>query len=260
MTSAAGNFDDGQNDDGALVTVGGVGDSTANPSDPFDSTTTNDDELYTLSPFLANGDTQITLETANPSDDDSIFVAVIYVSGNAGVASLFTDLGTVGGAFAPAHSTENDLTLTTSDEDWYRVKAGTTGDLVATIDFQPDGSGLVLAYRDSDADGLPDDLTGDGVPDPVGTATATANRVRISNIPGVVPGDLFLVRVFAPTGQVQYNIDLKMNNAPTATGDNYSTNEDTTLTVAAPGVLVNDSDPDGQSLTAEQVSGRPMIR
>ena len=41
------------------------------------------------------------------------------------------------------------------------------------------------------------------------------------------------------------------NRAPTALGDGYSTNEDTALTVAAPGVLGNDSDPDsGDTLTA----------
>jgi VCBS repeat-containing protein len=40
------------------------------------------------------------------------------------------------------------------------------------------------------------------------------------------------------------------NDAPTATDDAYSTAEDTTLTVAAPGVLGNDSDPDGDPLSA----------
>jgi VCBS repeat-containing protein len=40
------------------------------------------------------------------------------------------------------------------------------------------------------------------------------------------------------------------NDGPTATGDTYSTGEDTALTVAAPGVLGNDSDPDGDTLSA----------
>jgi VCBS repeat-containing protein len=46
-----------------------------------------------------------------------------------------------------------------------------------------------------------------------------------------------------------------VNDAPVATNDGYSTNEDTTLTVAAPGVLGNDSDPDGNALTAALVAG-----
>jgi hypothetical protein len=38
--------------------------------------------------------------------------------------------------------------------------------------------------------------------------------------------------------------------APTATGDSYSLAENTSLTVAAPGVLGNDSDPGGKALSA----------
>jgi len=41
-----------------------------------------------------------------------------------------------------------------------------------------------------------------------------------------------------------------VNHAPTAAADGYSTGEDTTLTVAAPEVLANDNDPDGDSLHA----------
>jgi VCBS repeat-containing protein len=44
------------------------------------------------------------------------------------------------------------------------------------------------------------------------------------------------------------------NRAPAATDDAYTTAEDTPLSVAAPGVLGNDSDPDGDGLTAVLVS------
>ncbi|MBI4138043.1 MAG: tandem-95 repeat protein, partial [Candidatus Wildermuthbacteria bacterium] len=40
-----------------------------------------------------------------------------------------------------------------------------------------------------------------------------------------------------------------VNDAPMAAGDSYSTNEDTALTVAAPGVLGNDTDADGNLLS-----------
>jgi VCBS repeat-containing protein len=40
------------------------------------------------------------------------------------------------------------------------------------------------------------------------------------------------------------------NDAPVAVNDSYSTNEDTTLNVAAPGVLTNDTDVEGDTLTA----------
>ena len=45
-----------------------------------------------------------------------------------------------------------------------------------------------------------------------------------------------------------------VNDAPTATDDSFSTDEDSPLTVAAPGVLGNDTDPDGDTLSATLVS------
>jgi hypothetical protein len=66
--------------DGELITVGGIGDSTANPPDP-NATDANcpggpprcDDELYNLRPFVHNGDTSIKVNTVNPSNNDNIF-------------------------------------------------------------------------------------------------------------------------------------------------------------------------------------------
>jgi VCBS repeat-containing protein len=45
-----------------------------------------------------------------------------------------------------------------------------------------------------------------------------------------------------------------VNDLPVAAGNSYTTNEDTLLTVAAPGVLGNDSDIDGDPLTASLVA------
>ncbi|MCC7573876.1 MAG: hypothetical protein KO464_10955, partial [Candidatus Methanofastidiosum sp.] len=46
----------------------------------------------------------------------------------------------------------------------------------------------------------------------------------------------------------------KCNDAPTANNDSYSTDEDTPLTITAPGVLGNDTDPESNPLTAIKVS------
>src|SRR5206468_3150538 len=46
-----------------------------------------------------------------------------------------------------------------------------------------------------------------------------------------------------------------VNDAPVAVGDSFSGNEDTAMAVLAPGVLGNDTDPDGNALTAILVSG-----
>jgi VCBS repeat-containing protein len=48
---------------------------------------------------------------------------------------------------------------------------------------------------------------------------------------------------------------VQVNHPPVATNDSYSTNEDTPFSVAAPGVLANDADPDGDPLAAVLVSG-----
>lgn len=45
------------------------------------------------------------------------------------------------------------------------------------------------------------------------------------------------------------------NTLPVAVADSYSTPQDTTLVIAAPGVLANDSDGDGDALTAALVTG-----
>ncbi|MGB0385430.1 MAG: tandem-95 repeat protein, partial [Ardenticatenaceae bacterium] len=51
------------------------------------------------------------------------------------------------------------------------------------------------------------------------------------------------------TAQVTINVS-SFNDAPVAADDTYTTDEDTPLTVAAPGVLSNDSDPENSSLSA----------
>ncbi|NEU06702.1 hypothetical protein GZH53_00095, partial [Flavihumibacter sp. R14] len=45
-----------------------------------------------------------------------------------------------------------------------------------------------------------------------------------------------------------------VNDAPVALNDAYTTTEETPITIAAPGILVNDSDIDGDPLTAIKVT------
>ncbi len=84
LTQSAGGQDDGQAANGALITVGGIGDSIANPL-PFQTVANfnTDDELYSLIPFVTNGATSITVFTRNPSVDDNIFFSALVVSGGA---------------------------------------------------------------------------------------------------------------------------------------------------------------------------------
>ena len=83
LTSCAGHNDDGDVvANGALITVGGVGDDTNNPPDP-NGPGGEDDELYNIADFLDAGITSINMTTVNPSDDDNIFLAIFAINAKA---------------------------------------------------------------------------------------------------------------------------------------------------------------------------------
>ncbi len=92
LTSCAGGDDDAGTF-GSLITVGGVGDSTDNPADPFQTPAdgnpvrVTDDEFYDLEPFLSQGDTSLTVTTSQPSNDDILFLSIIQVDALASVTT-----------------------------------------------------------------------------------------------------------------------------------------------------------------------------
>ncbi|TBX70019.1 HYR domain-containing protein [Flavobacterium silvisoli] len=85
LSSSAGGEDDGASENGALLTVGGIGNSNANPSNPNAGPTNQftDDELYSILPFITNTTTSLNINTVNPSGDDNIFLAYFALSGAA---------------------------------------------------------------------------------------------------------------------------------------------------------------------------------
>src|SRR5690606_29615968 len=52
-----------------------------------------------------------------------------------------------------------------------------------------------------------------------------------------------------------WSLIIETTYAPAAVDEAYTTAQDTPLTITAPGVLANDSDPDGDALTAALASG-----
>src|SRR5262249_24131689 len=82
LVTSAGGEDDGAPHNGALLTVGGEGDSPDNPSDPLATPTDprSDDELYNLLPLVKDGDSQIRVTTSNPSLDDNVLLATFTTS------------------------------------------------------------------------------------------------------------------------------------------------------------------------------------
>jgi hypothetical protein len=89
LSLTAGGFDDGKLAFGALITVGGVGDSrdvpnlaaTLPPTNQEEFDASNDDELYGLDTFLRPGDTSLTISSRNATLDDNIFQAVLFFEG-----------------------------------------------------------------------------------------------------------------------------------------------------------------------------------
>ena len=84
LTENAGNFDDADQtfaSNGHLFTMGGFDDAFS----PDNPTYAQDTERYDLSGFVNAGDTSISVDTFNASQDDNIFLATFYVSGLAGV-------------------------------------------------------------------------------------------------------------------------------------------------------------------------------
>ena len=115
-----------------------------------------------------------------------------------------------------------------------------------------------LLANDTDADG--DTLSAIKVTNPThGTVTVNANG-SISYVPtaAYVGPDSFTYK--ANDGTVDSNtvtVSLTVtptNAAPVAVADSYSTPKNTTLVVAAPGVLGNDTDADGDTLSAIKVT------
>jgi len=111
LTTSAGGQDDGSGFNGALITVGGIGDSNANPSDPYalPINTRSDDELYSLLPFIDNQTTSLTAFTQNPSNDDNIFLAYFVISGSASVATVCPEAVTVDNEYGTCGATVNYL-------------------------------------------------------------------------------------------------------------------------------------------------------
>jgi VCBS repeat-containing protein len=84
--------------------------------------------------------------------------------------------------------------------------------------------------------------------------------VNLCTDAGVVLKDMFIDTSYTYTSAAYQIQKFKIicvssgNQPPVANPDSYSTNEDTTLTIAAPGVLANDNDPNGDTLTAVKQS------
>ena len=120
----------------------------------------------------------------------------------------------------------------------YEVPADAFGDV--------DGDALTLSATLADDTELPSWLTFDGA-----TFTGTPVQADVGSLD---------IKVIAtdPSGETAtqtFTLTIgATNDAPVSVGDAYSTDEDTALVIPAAGVLINDSDVDGDALDAVLVS------
>ena len=100
LTTFAGGYDDGTLADySGLITVGGVGDSSANPTTWLNRF--SDDELYDLSSFLKQGDSSLTIYSENASKNDTIFQLVLHLKSVASLQTVTFDSNGGTGSMAP---------------------------------------------------------------------------------------------------------------------------------------------------------------
>ncbi len=114
-----------------------------------------------------------------------------------------------------------------------------------------------LLANDDDADGDPMTATQTSAPVNGGLVWGGDGSFTYTPDPGFVGDDSFTYHAndaSASSGDVTVTITVT-NSAPTPSDDAYSTAWAQPLVVAAPGMLDNDTDPDGDSLTASVVSG-----
>lgn len=126
----------------------------------------------------------------------------------------------------------------------------------ATIVHDSGANSINVLSNDTDAEG--DTLTITAVTQGAHGSVAN-NTTSVSYTPAFhfVGSDSFTYTISDGNGgTATANVNVTVtNHSPVANGDSYSVNQDTVLSPAAPGVLGNDTDADGDSLTASLVSG-----
>jgi VCBS repeat-containing protein len=188
---------------------------------------------------VATGADPISVAVGEFNQDGDPDLAVAEESGQVRVL-----LGSSGGGFA------GPTTVLSGSQVQGGLSSMAVGDV--NLDGDPD---LVVAHRSGNQVrvllGGPGGSFGAPTNFPTGTLPAS---VAVADFNADSKPDLTTTHPTTHNVSVLLNTTVT-NRAPTANPDAYSTTEDTPLTVAAPGVLANDSDPEHDPLSAVLVSG-----
>jgi VCBS repeat-containing protein len=215
---------------GALVTVNADGSLTYDPNGQFDALGAGQSDTDTVTYRATDGglnDTATITFTINGANDAPVAADDAYSGGQSSVLTVPAATGVL----------DND---TDADGDTLTVDqvAGSAGN-VATA-YTTTGGALVTINANGSLSYNPN-----GQFDDLGPTESATDTVTYRAADGHGGTD---------TATITFTIN-GANDAPVAVDDAYSTNEDTPLTVnAATGVLTNDTDPDADTLTVDQVN------
>ncbi|MHB0875229.1 MAG: Ig-like domain-containing protein [Anaerolineae bacterium] len=235
-------------------------------------TAVNDAPLAVDDSSATDEDTPVTVAApgllANDNDVDSASLAASKVSDPAHGSVTVNADGSF--TYTPAADWNG------SDSFTYKANDGSADSSVATVSITvnsvndaPVATARILTMNEDGAKDIT--LTGTDVDGDTLTAFTVVSGPGEGTLSGAAPDieytpaanfngtDSFTFTVSDGTltsapATVSITVD-PVNDAPVADGDSYSTNEDTTLTVPAAGVLADDGDVDGDSLTAVLVTG-----
>ncbi|HWS87485.1 MAG TPA: Ig-like domain-containing protein [Pyrinomonadaceae bacterium] len=208
---------------------------------------------------------------ANDTDPDADTLTVTAVTQGAHGSVAITGGGTgVSYTPAPNYFGPDSFTYTAADGNG-GTDTATVSVTVTSVEDPPvavddaanvsedSGPNLIgVLANDFDVDG--DALTVSAVgPAANGVVSNNTNSVSYTPNPNYFGPDSFTYTVtdgHGNTASATVNVNVaNVNDAPAALSDNYSMSQDTVLNVPAAGVLANDSDLDGDGLTAAYVAG-----
>ena len=196
--------------------------------------------------------TTITITWDNSLVGDSEYTSfVLYdVAGGVNVANMLVDSSYV---FTASALTLKQFKILANIND-----PPVANDDSASVDEDSVDNQIDVLANDNDPDG--DTLTITSVTDPnYGTTSTDGDYVYYTPDPDYNGPDSFSYTIddghsASDTATVSITVN-SINDIPVANNDYYNTPEETTLNVPSPGVLVNDTDADGDSLNAIEVSG-----
>jgi len=195
-------------------------------------------------PTDATGVATVSSWTLGNDPGQNLLTATISGSGVTGNPAVFTATGRVGSANKLVFTTQPSNVgvnspisppVTVQVQDAVGNLVNSNAQVVITLGGNPTGATLSGTTTTTASGG-----------------TATFNNLRINK-----PGTGYTLTATSPSGligasSVSFNVT---NPAPTANPDGpFTVNEDAVLNVSAPGVLGNDTDPNGDPLTAVKVT------